>query len=190
MFGMTATFFKNQSAFRAWLEKNHDKALELVIGFPKKDSGKPSVTYKEALDEALCFGWIDGVRGSIDESAYSIRFTPRKPKSIWSLINAKRASELTELKLMRPSGLKQIELAKQDGRWAAAYEGQRVITVPEDLQRSLDQNKKAATFFARLDSKNRYAVLFRIHTTKKAETRARKIEQFVAMLARHEKLHP
>jgi uncharacterized protein YdeI (YjbR/CyaY-like superfamily) len=187
---MSAKFFKDQATFRAWLEKNHEQTLELVVGFHKKDSGKPSVTYKQALDEALCFGWIDGIRQSIDATSYSIRFTPRKPKSIWSVINAKRAEELTQLKLMRPLGLKHMELAKQDGRWAAAYEGQRVITVPEDLQQALNRDKKAAAFFDTLDSKNRYAVLFRIHTAKKAETRARKIEQFVAMLARHEKLHP
>ncbi len=185
-----ATFFKTQAELRAWFDKNHDHAGELLLGFHKKDAGKPSVTYREALDEALCCGWIDGIRKSLDDTSYTIRFTPRKSKSIWSVINVKRAGELTDLKLMKPAGLKQIEVAKQDGRWAAAYEGQRVITVPEDLERALDRNKKAADFFATLDSKNRYAVLFRIHTAKKEETRARRIEQFVAMLARHEKLHP
>jgi uncharacterized protein YdeI (YjbR/CyaY-like superfamily) len=185
-----ATFFKTQPALRAWFNQNHDKASDLVIGFYKKDSGQPGITYREALDEALCFGWIDAIRQSIDTSCYSIRFTPRKPKSIWSVINVKRAGELTDLKRMKPAGLKQIEVAKQDGRWAAAYEGQRVITVPDDLREALNRNKGAAAFFATLDSKNRYAVLFRIHTAKKAETRARRIEQFVGMLARKEKLHP
>lgn len=187
---MAPKFFKDQSAFREWLEKNHAQAPELVVGFCKKDSGKPGITYKQALDEALCFGWIDGIRRSVDATSYSVRFTPRKPKSIWSVINVKRAEELTELKLMKPAGLKQIELAKQDGRWSAAYEGQRVITVPDDLQKALDGDAKAKAFFLTLDSRNRYAVLFRIHTAKKAETRARRIAQFVAMLARKEKLHP
>jgi uncharacterized protein YdeI (YjbR/CyaY-like superfamily) len=187
---MTPTFFKSQSDLHAWFEKNHTHADELLIGLYKKDSGKPSITYREALDEALCFGWIDGTRKGIDEVSYAIRFTPRKSKSIWSVINVKRADELTTLKLMKPAGLKQIELAKQDGRWTAAYEGQSKMSVPSDLQAALDRNAKAKTFFATLNSQNRYAVLFRIHTAKKAETRARRIEQFVAMLARKEKLHP
>lgn len=183
-------FFRAQGELRAWFDKNHDVRDVLVIGFHKKNSGKPSLAYREALDEALCFGWIDGIRRSIDETSYSVRFTPREPKSIWSVINVKRAGELTESKLMKPAGLQQVELAKRDGRWAAAYEGQRVITVPEDLQQALDCDKKAAAFFATLDSKNRYAVLFRIHTAKKAETRARRVRQFVDMLARGEKFHP
>ncbi len=187
---MAPTYFRAQRDLHAWFERNHATTEELLIGFHKKDSGMPSISYREALDEALCFGWIDGVRGSVDAIRYSIRFTPRKPKSIWSVINVKRAGELTKLNLMQPAGLKQIELAKRDGRWASAYEGQRKITVPDDLQAALDRNAKAKAFFATLDSKNRYAVLFRLHNAKKAETRARRLEQFVAMLARKEKLHP
>lgn len=187
---MKPTFFKSQSELHDWFTENHARTGELVAGFYKGQSRKLGITYREALDEALCFGWIDGIRRSLDEVSYTIRFTPRKAKSIWSAINVKRAERLTKLKLMQPSGLRQMEMAKQDGRWKSAYQSQSKMAVPEDLQASLDRNPRAKAFFATLDSRNRYAVLFRIHTAQKMETRARRVQQFVAMLGRGEKLYP
>ncbi|MBA3831142.1 MAG: YdeI/OmpD-associated family protein [Chthoniobacterales bacterium] len=174
-----------------WLEKNHDSSSEVWLRFAKKASGLKSVSYQEALDVALCYGWIDGQAKKGDGEEYWIqKFTPRRKRSIWPKRNREKALALIESGEMRPGGLAEIERAKQDGRWAAAYDSPKKITVPSDLQAVLDKNRRAMSFFEILDSRNRYAILFRIHTAKKAETRARRIQQFVTMLAKKEKLYP
>jgi len=182
--------FAGAGACEKWLATNHKTSTGLWMKFAKKDSGLRSVTYKEALEAALCYGWIDGQKRSDTDKTWLQKFVPRGKRSIWSKINREAAAALIERGQMKPAGLAEVERAKQDGRWAAAYEGQKKATIPEDLQASLDHTPKAKAFFATLDSKNLYAVLFRIHTAKKAETRARRIEQFVGMLSRGEKLHP
>jgi len=156
----------------------------------KKDSGIASVTHAEALEVALCYGWIDGQRKSEDERHFLQRFTPRTARSTWSKINRDKALKLIEEGRMQPAGLAEVERARADGRWEAAYDAQSVATVPPDLQAALDANPKAAAFFAKLDSRNRYAVLFRTQGAKKPETRARRIGQFVEMLAKGEKIYP
>nr|AYM53755.1 hypothetical protein [Archangium gephyra] len=173
-----------------WLARNHASSRGLWVKLAKKDSGIESITYAQALEVALAWGWIDGLKRSFDDTSWIQKFTPRGPRSIWSKINRDKALALIEAGEMKPPGLEQVERAKQDGRWEAAYDSQSRATVPEDLTAALAANPRAAAFFATLNSANRYAVLFRIHTAKKAETRAKRIAQFVEMLARNEKLHP
>ena len=156
----------------------------------KKASGVHSISYPEALEVALCYGWIDGQKQSNGEQTWLQKFTPRSKKSIWSKINREKALALIESGRMAPAGLEEIDRAKKDGRWDAAYDSQSKAGVPPDLQAALDANPRARSFFAGLNSQNRYAVLFRIHAAKKPETRARRIQQFVEMLERQEKLHP
>ncbi|MGH9802318.1 MAG: YdeI/OmpD-associated family protein, partial [Blastocatellia bacterium] len=155
----------------------------------KKASELKSANYAEALDVALCYGWIDGQKKSYDADSWLQKFTPRGAKSIWSKINREKAQELIEAGRMKPAGLKTIESAKQDGRWEAAYDSQSKATVPDDFQAELDRSPKAKSFFATLNSVNRYAILFRIQTAKKAETRAKRIQQFIQMLEKNEKIH-
>ena len=181
--------FENKKKWADWLAKQHDKSTGVWLKLAKKDSGIASVTIAEALDVALCYGWIDGQRLSFDEKYYLQKYTPRRSKSIWSKINVENVEHLIASGEMKPAGLKAVELAKQDGRWAAAYEGQRTMSVPDDFQAALDKNKKAKAFFVTLNSANRYAFLFRIQTSKKAETRVKRISQFVEMLERGEKFH-
>ena len=181
--------FASQSNWADWLAKNHDKSDGLWLKVAKKDSGIPSVTIVEALDMALCYGWIDGQRGSFDDKYYLQKYTPRRPKSTWSKINVEKVKRLITSGQMQPAGLAAIEAAKADGRWAKAYDGQKTMTVPKDFQAALNKNKKAKAFFATLNSVNRYAILFRIHNVKKAETRTRKIKQFIEMLEKNEKIY-
>jgi len=182
--------FERQKDWAAWLDKNHATSSGVWLKLARKASGIKSVTYDEALEVALCYGWIDGQRKSHDETSWLQKFTPRGPKSIWSKINTDKARRLIESGQMKPAGLKAVESARQDGRWDAAYDAQSKAVAPADLQAALDRNEKAKAFFATLDSRNRYAILHRIHTAKKAETRAKRIEQFVRMLANKEKIHP
>ena len=181
--------FANKKKWTDWLVKQHDKSAGVWLKLAKKDSGIASVTYEEALDVALCYGWIDGQKKGFDDKYWLQKFTPRGSKSIWSKINKEKAERLIASGEMKPTGLKSIEAAKRDGRWDAAYASQKNISVPEDFQVALDKNKRAKAFFATLNSVNRYAILFRIHNAKKAETRARRIQQFVEMLERGEKIH-
>ena len=181
--------FESKKKWADWLAKQHDKSTGVWLKLSKKGTGIPSVTYEEAVEVALCYGWIDGQGKRFDDQYWLQKFTPRGPKSIWSKINTGRAERLIASGEMRPAGLKAIELAKQDGRWAAAYEGQKSISISADFQVALDKNKKAKAFFVTLNSANRYAFLFRIQTAKKAETRAKRISQFVEMLERGEKFH-
>jgi uncharacterized protein YdeI (YjbR/CyaY-like superfamily) len=173
-----------------WLAKQHDKSTGAWLKIAKKDSGIPSVTYEDALDVALRYGWIDGQKKAFNDKYWLQKFTPRGPKSIWSKINTEKVERLIASGEMKPAGLKAIELAKQDGRWDAAYASQKNISVPEDFQAALDDNKKAKAFFTTLNSVNRYAILFRIHNVKKPETRVQRIQQFVEMLERNEKIYP
>jgi uncharacterized protein YdeI (YjbR/CyaY-like superfamily) len=181
--------FESKKKWADWLAKQHDKSAGVWLKIAKKDADVSSVTYEEALEVALCYGWIDGQKKGFDDQYWLQKFTPRGPKSIWSKINTEKAERLIASGEMQPAGLKTIELAKQDGRWQAAYEGQKTISVPEDFQAALAKNKKANAFFATLNSVNRYAILFRIHNAKRPETRAKRIQQFVEMLARGEKIH-
>ena len=182
--------FATKNKWAEWLARQHHKSVGIWLKLAKKDSGIASVTYDEALEAALCYGWIDGQKKGFDDKYWLQKFTPRGPKSIWSKINTVKAEKLIASGEMKPAGLKAIELAKQDGRWEAAYESQKNISVPEDFESELNQNKKAKAFFATLNSVNRYAILFRIQTAKKAEARVRRIQQFVEMLERGEKLYP
>jgi uncharacterized protein YdeI (YjbR/CyaY-like superfamily) len=182
--------FPTPADWAAWLADNHAGARGVWLQLAKKGSGIQSVTYAEALDVALCYGWIDGQKQALDDAFWLQKFTPRGAKSIWSKINCTKAEALIAAGQMQPAGLREVERAQQDGRWAAAYDSQRTATVPEDFQAALDQNETAHAFFKTLNSANRYAILFRIQNAKTPATRAKRIEQFVQMLARHEKLHP
>jgi uncharacterized protein YdeI (YjbR/CyaY-like superfamily) len=181
--------FASKTKWADWLAKQHDKSTGVWLKLAKKDSGIPSVTYEEALDVALCYGWIDGQKKGFNDKYWLQKFTPRGPKSIWSKINTEKAERLIASGEMKPAGLKAIEAAKQDGRWDAAYSSQKNMTVPEDFQAALDKNKKAKTFFATLNSANRYAILWRIQTAKKPETRSKWIQKFVERLEKGEKLY-
>jgi uncharacterized protein YdeI (YjbR/CyaY-like superfamily) len=182
--------FELRKEWELWLKKNHASPTGVWLRIAKKSSNTPSVTYPEALEVALCYGWIDGQKRPDREHAWLQKFTPRGKKSIWSKVNRDKAIALIESGQMQAAGLREIERAKSDGRWEAAYDSARTATVPADLEAALDSNPAAQQFFTTLDGANRYAVLFRIQTAKKAETRSRKIEQFVAMLERREKIHP
>jgi uncharacterized protein YdeI (YjbR/CyaY-like superfamily) len=182
--------FASQGDWEQWLHAQHAKAKGLWLKLAKKGSSIDSVTYKEALQSALCYGWIDGQKGSFDEQYWLQRFTPRGPRSKWSKINRDKATELLAQDRMQPAGLEQVLKAQQDGRWDAAYEGQRTATAPDDLQRELDCNPEAKAFFATLDSANRYAILYRLQDAKKPETRARRLAKYIVMLSEQEKLHP
>ena len=181
--------FKTPKAWATWLAKHHDQSRGVWMRLAKKGSGVTSATYPEALDVALCYGWIDGQKKAEDERHWLQKFTPRGARNMWSKINCGKAEALIAQGLMKPAGLKEVERARPAGRWDAAYDGQQDITVPADLQSALDANEKAKAFFATLNSVNRYAILFRTHNAKRPETRARRITQLVDMLARHEKIH-
>lgn len=182
--------FATQSEWEAWLEGNGGTSTGVWLRLAKMSAEQPTVTYAEALESALCHGWIDGQKQLEDQHYWLQRFTPRTAKSIWSKINKEKAEALITAGRMRPAGLVAIERAKLDGRWDAAYSSASASTVPDDLQQALDANPKAKAFFATLNSQNRYAILFRIQNVKKAETRAKKITQFIEMLSDGGKPHP
>jgi uncharacterized protein YdeI (YjbR/CyaY-like superfamily) len=181
--------FESPEEWEAWLEKNHTTSGGVWIKLAKKDSGIESISRAAALDTALCYGWIDSQAAPLDGDFWLQRFTRRGPKSKWSKINCQKAMELIAQGKMKVSGLKEIELARQDGRWDKAYDSQRTMAVPEDLQKKLDENPRAHEFFAELDSKNKYAILYRIHDAKKPETRKRRIEKFITMLDEGKKIY-
>lgn len=187
--GSVPTLFKNAKAFEAWLKKHHATSDGLWLKIAKRGSDEPSVTYPEAVEIALCWGWIDGQKKGLDDQHFLQRFTPRRARSIWSKTNVDKAESLIEAGRMQAAGQAQIEAAKADGRWARAYDGARTSKVPEDLLAALEAEPKAKAFFATLNAANRYAVLWRIQTAVKAETRANRIVQLVAMLARGETIH-
>lgn len=182
--------FEDARAWEAWLERHHASSPGVWLRLAKKDGGLRSPSYAEALDAALCYGWIDSQKKGHDAASWLQKFTPRGPKSLWSKINRDKVQALAAAGRMRPAGLAAVERAKEDGRWDAAYDSQRNATVPEDLQEALDRRPSAKAFFAALDGANRYAVLFRVQTAKKPETRAKRIAALVEMLERNEKIHP
>lgn len=182
--------FESQQDWNDWLKEHHADTKGIWLKLAKKGTNISSIDYQQALEIALCYGWIDGQKASHDEQHWLQKFTPRGPKSIWSKINCDKATTLIAEGRMQPAGMLQVERAKADGRWDAAYDGQSKITVPPDLQDELDKNQPAKDFFATLDSRNRYAILFRIQTARKPETRAARIQKFVDMLAQKQKIHP
>ena len=181
--------FETARAWDAWLVKHGASSTGIYIQIAKKDSGLLSITYAEALDVALCHGWIDAIKRSYNDASFLQKFLPRKPKSIWSQINKKKVQELIKAGLMQPAGLAAVERAKANGLWKNAYAPASSITVPSDLQAALKKNKKAAAFFKTLKSNNRYAILHRLHTAKKEETRAKRLALFIGMLERGETIH-
>jgi uncharacterized protein YdeI (YjbR/CyaY-like superfamily) len=188
--GLPTIPFASVAEWEQWLEKNHLAADGVWIKMAKKDAGVESVRYPEVLESALCFGWIDGRREALDERYFLQRFTPRRSRSRWSRINREKVERLIADRRMRAAGLAEVQRAKADGRWEAAYEGQKSITVPDDLQSELDARPKAKAFFAQLGSQNRYAILYRLHDAQRPETRARRLAKFVAMLEAGETIYP
>ena len=181
--------FETQQDWEVWLEENHAESKGIWLKIAKKEAPAPTISYAEALDSAICYGWIDGQKAAFDDRYWLQKFTPRTAKSIWSKVNCGKAEALIAVGRMQPAGLRQVELAKADGRWDRAYESQSKITIPDDFQRELDKNPKAKDFFSTLDSANRYAFLFRIHAAKKPETRSAKIQKFIEILNQQQKLH-
>ena len=181
--------FATQADFEAWLADNHARSAGVWLEIAKKNSPDPTVTYAEAIESALCFGWIDGQKRGGDDEHWLQRFTPRSSRSRWSRINRDKAAQLIASGRMRPPGLAEVERARADGRWEAAYEGQRTASVPDDLQRELDADPAAAAAFADLDSRNRYAIIWRLNDAKRPETRARRLTKYLDMLRRGERLH-
>jgi uncharacterized protein YdeI (YjbR/CyaY-like superfamily) len=182
--------FRNQRAWEAWIAKHYGSSKGVWLRLAKSSAALKSVSYPEALEIALCYGWIDGPKRAYDKESWLQRFIPRGSRSIWSKINRSKAEGLVRQGRMQQPGLAAIERAKQNGQWERAYDPQRTAAPPEDFKAILNGSPKAKAFFESLDSHNRYAVLFRIQNAKKPETRRRRIEKFVGMLERHEKLHP
>ncbi|RDY68370.1 YdeI/OmpD-associated family protein [Lysobacter soli] len=180
--------FKTEAAWETWLAA-HGDAPGVWLKIAKKDTGATSVSYSEALDVALCHGWIDGLKRSCDAQYFLQRFTPRKAKSLWSKLNIARVEKLVDAGRMRPAGLREVEVAKADGRWDAAYQSASVMDVPPEFAAALAKNAKARKAFEALDRTNRYAFCWRVHTAKRPETKAARVEKFVAMLLRGEKIH-
>ena len=181
--------FVSRDAWAEWLAANHETADGIWMKLAKTGSGIASVSRAEAVEVALSYGWIDGQARRLDDSWWVQRFTPRRPRSRWSKINRAKAIELIERGEMKPAGLREVERAKADGRWDAAYDAPSTAEVPEDLRKALDENKVARDFFESLDSRNRYAILHRIQEAKRPETRARRIATFVAMLSEQKRLY-
>ncbi len=174
--------FKTPAAWDKWLEANHAKSAGIWMQIAKKDSGLSSATYQEALDVALCYGWIDGQKRPFDDRTWLQRFTPRGPRSVWSQINTRKADALIKSRRMRPAGLAAIEAAKASGRWESAYQPWSNPDIPPDLQAALDAKPNAKAFFETLRGGNRYGIIYRVQTAKKPETRAKRIAEFIAML--------
>mgnify|MGYP003599555061 FL=1 len=183
------SLFKNARVFETWLKKHHASSDGLWLQIAKRGADEPSVTYAEAVEIALCWGWIDGQKKGLDDQHFLQRFTPRRARSVWSKVNVEKVAALVAAGRMQAPGLAQVEAAKADGRWARAYDGARTSVVPDDLLAALDAQPQAKAFFATINASNRYAVLWRIQTAVKPETRARRIAQLVGMLARGETVH-
>lgn len=181
--------FKSQKDWSSWLAKNHVKSSGVWLRLFKKDSGVASVTYAEALDEALCYGWIDGQLDRYDEKSWLRKFTPRRPKSVWSKRNIDHVNRLVQAGKMKPAGLQEVEAAKADGRWGRAYDSPSAMQVPDDFLKKLSRDKKAKAFFETLNKANTYAIAWRLQTAKKPETRAKRMQALLEMLRRGEKIH-
>jgi uncharacterized protein YdeI (YjbR/CyaY-like superfamily) len=182
--------FVSRAAWEEFLEERHASSEGLWLKIAKKGSGVESVTYDQAVEGALCYGWIDGQVRRFDEHYYLQRFTPRRARSKWSKVNREKVAGLIERGEMKAAGLREVERARADGRWDAAYDSPSTATVPEDLSRELEKNERARRFFSELDKRNRYAILYQIQDAKRPETRARRIARYVAMLAEGEKPNP
>lgn len=181
--------FETAEAFETWLLENHDNSNGLWLKIFKKDSGKKTISYAEALDVALCYGWIDGQKQAYDEQAWLQKFCPRRAKSIWSKINIGHVERLINERRMRPAGLQAVERAKADGSWEKAYDSPTQMTIPEDFLKELSKNKKAEAFFMGLNKTNLFAIGFRLQTAKKQETREKRMKEIIEMLAKGEKFH-
>jgi uncharacterized protein YdeI (YjbR/CyaY-like superfamily) len=186
---METLSFPTQRDFRKWLSKNHSKVDGIWLQVFKKDSGVLSVSYAAALDEALCFGWIDGQKKPLDEKSWLQKFTPRRARSGWSKVNTQHAERLIQAKKMAAAGMAEIERAKADGRWDAAYDRFADSVIPDDFLAAVAKNKKAQAFFETLNKTNRFSISYRLQTAKREETRQKRINEIVAMLARGEKFH-
>jgi len=186
---MKPVFFHTPSEFRVWLEENHSQQTEIWVGFWKKASGKIGMTYDQALDEALCFGWIDGLVNKYDELSYAQRFSPRRSKSVWSKINTQHIERLIKEGKMMPSGLAAVEAARTDGRWERAYESPSNTKVPEDFLKELSKNKKAKTFFKTLNKTNTFHIAYQLQSAKKEETRIKRMNKIIQMLENEEKFY-
>jgi uncharacterized protein YdeI (YjbR/CyaY-like superfamily) len=182
--------FASADDWEEWLAGLHAEAAGAWLKIAKRGSAEATVSYADALEVAICFGWIDGQKGRLDDDYWLQRFTPRRPSGRWSKINAEKATALIECGRMKPAGLREVDQAKLDGRWDAAYAGQATMEVPDDLRQALAANDAARAFFETISSVNRYAILYRIGSVKRPETRARKIAEYVAMLAEHQTIHP
>ncbi|MFN8512243.1 MAG: YdeI/OmpD-associated family protein [Chloroflexia bacterium] len=181
--------FASASVWEEWLAEHHAAADGVWIMVAKKASGIASVTHDEALDVALCYGWIDGQGKTFDDTYYLQKFTPRRPKSLWSKRNIEKVTALTAAGKMQPAGLAEVEAAKRDGRWDAAYDSPKNMVIPEDFMQALGENEQALAFFNTLNQANKYAIGWRLQTAKKPETRQRRFDALLAMLERGEKLH-
>jgi uncharacterized protein YdeI (YjbR/CyaY-like superfamily) len=183
-------YFESAADFRRWLEKNHASPEGLWLRIFKKDAGEKSVTYAEALDQALCYGWIDGQKKSFDKRSWIQRFTPRRPKSGWSQLNTQHVERLIKAGAMTPNGMAAVDAAKADGRWQAAYASPRYAQPPEDFLKALARNKKARLFFESLNRANVYSIVYRLQTAKKPETRAKRMALILAMMSQGKRFHP
>jgi uncharacterized protein YdeI (YjbR/CyaY-like superfamily) len=187
---MVKKLFKSQAHWHEWLEKNHDDPEGVWVHFAKKDTGAVTVSYDEALETALCFGWIDGQLKAHDEKTFVRKFTPRRSRSFWSKVNVAKAEKLIEAGRMKAAGFKAIERAKEGGEWGGAYDSARTAMVSPDFQAALDKAKGAAAFFAKLDGTNKYAMLWRIQTARTPVLRAKRIAEIISMLTKKETFHP
>jgi len=183
-------WFKSAAEFRSWLKKSHADSDGIWLRIFKKDSSEKSISYAEALDQALCYGWIDGQKQAHDAHSWLQKLTPRRPASGWSKINTTHVERLITSGQMAPAGLKAVEAAKNDGRWQAAYDSPRDAAPPDDFLRALEKNRKAKTFFETLNRANVYSIVYRLQTAKKPETRKRRMKMILEMLTRGEKFHP
>jgi uncharacterized protein YdeI (YjbR/CyaY-like superfamily) len=181
--------FRSSEELRTWLAKEHCRSSALLLRIYKKDSGVASVSYAEALDQALCFGWIDGQKLPLDATSWVQKFTPRRSKSRWSMNNVANVERLIHTSQMTPAGLKEVEAARADGRWAAAYDSPANATVPPEFVQALTRNTKAKQFFSMLNAANLFAIAYRLQTAKRPETRAKRIKLIIEMLARGETFH-
>jgi uncharacterized protein YdeI (YjbR/CyaY-like superfamily) len=182
--------FATAADWKAWLESHHADSPGIWLKFARKESGIPSVGFPDALNLAVCYGWIDSQRAPFEDPFYLQKFTPRRPRSRWSKVNCDRAEALIASGQMQPAGLREVEAAKADGRWERAYPPQSQAVIPDDLQTELDRNPAAQDFFRTLNSANRYAIVYRVQSSKNPEIRAAHIRKFVEMLANHEKIYP
>lgn len=182
--------FKSSLDFRRWLEKNHAAADGLWLRIFKKEAGEKSLTYAEALDQALCYGWIDGQKKAADAHSWLQKFTPRRPRSAWSKLNTRHVERLTQAGAMTPAGLEAVAMAKADGRWDAAYASPQHASPPEDFLKELAKNRKAQAFFETLNKANIYSIVYRLQTAKKPETREKRLKMILTMLEQGQAFHP